>query len=237
MPRLAATAATLPFTDPVSFTANGAGQNGGGQPTLRFAVPFVLTNPVRVTADGAQALRLAVPVTPFHELNLSLQVYSMVGATTVSVAVETAMQNEDEGGWQTIDTFSGVVTSPTTTVKVFRGLLRYVRYRVSLNGASEITFAVQGVAYGSQSARTSGKQCAGNCGGGSPGDSGGTSARFRFMDWICDQFSREADECWARYRATCRYDQNSDYCIAFAKQCHDARDGEHRCNELAEMWG
>lgn len=175
MQRRAAITTTVPFTDPAAFIANGVGAGLRRETTPKGAVPFVLSGPVRVSADGAQELRLAAPVTAFFALNLSLQVFVVEFPTTITIFVETGMQNESDDGWQTVDSFSTVVTSPTTTTKLFRGLLRYVRYRVSLNGSTAITFAIQGVAYGAVAGAKSPTVCAGGCGsGGGTNVSGGS---------------------------------------------------------------
>lgn len=231
------------LTDPARFTANMA---AAPLPRfLRFAVPFTLTRTVRVTADGAQQLRLAAPVTDFHALTLSLHVYAIEFPTSVTVTVETGMQNESEDGWQTVDTFSTVVASPTTTSKVFVGLLRYVRYRVTLNGTSAITFSIQGVAQGSRSVRQAvpgvDKQCDCNCAAvrgptqTSPVGSNGAGTAGRSIGVVDRALSCaliEAAGCQQYYdcldRATTGADINA--CIdAYLQACINAKGEARRC--------
>ncbi len=109
--------------------------------------PISLTSaPVRVTAAGAQGLRVAREVLDSQELKLVLRLLGMEGSGRVGITIETGTQIETENGWVQVGAFSNVDTVGATTQLTVTGLLRYVRYNVTLLQPTSATFAIDGMA-------------------------------------------------------------------------------------------
>jgi ABC-type oligopeptide transport system ATPase subunit len=102
--------------------------------------------PRRVTSSGPNELRNALDVSEFDQLDLLLSVLAFESGTAdVTIAVETAMQNQSEDAWVTLDTFSAVTAAPSHEVISFTGLMRYVRFRVVSIDTAPATFTLAGM--------------------------------------------------------------------------------------------
>jgi hypothetical protein len=108
---------------------------------------YITDKPIKVSGAATQDLRLAPDVLGYDELDLMLHVQRMEGGGTLTVTVETAMQNESEDdGWVTVDSFTNVTTANNAEVKNFTEFLRYVRWTLSLSGSTPVaTFTIQGM--------------------------------------------------------------------------------------------
>lgn len=107
--------------------------------------------PTRVTATTTQAAKDALDVLAYSAAELYLLVYEVSGASpVVIVTIETSMQNVSENSalWKTIATFTGITASNTIdTQSITSGILRYIRYKITLNGAiTGATFELSGIA-------------------------------------------------------------------------------------------
>jgi len=108
--------------------------------------PIELTEyPVKVTAVGAQELRLALDTTGADELDLELRALRLVG-TSLTVDVETNMQNETDNGWISLALSASISSAPFATVRSVKRFLRFVRWRVTAFNATEAFFMIHGVA-------------------------------------------------------------------------------------------
>jgi hypothetical protein len=111
-------------------------------------VPVVLTSiPIRVTATGAQELRLAQDMLLFDQLDLELQVLSLEGASpSITVGLQTGMQIESTEGWVTLGTaFTAVSSAPSSQKRNFPELLRFVRWNVTALSGTAATFYICGL--------------------------------------------------------------------------------------------
>jgi hypothetical protein len=105
--------------------------------------------PIRVTATGAQELRLALDVLAFDMLDLELRVLDIEGTTpSITIIVQTGMQRATEEGWVTASTFVAVTSAPASQIRTVQNMLRYVRWNVSAltgTGGPAATFLIYGV--------------------------------------------------------------------------------------------
>ena len=67
------------------------------------------------------------------------------GTANVTIAVETAMQNESDDAWVTLDTFTAVTSAPSHELITFTSLMRYVRFRVASISTAPATFTLAGM--------------------------------------------------------------------------------------------
>ncbi len=106
--------------------------------------------PVRVTAVGAQELRLALDVLRYDVLDLELRVLRLEGTSSPDVTIElqTGMSINDPLSWVSDGAFTLVSTSDSAEVKRFENMLRYVRWNVSaLRGTNPAAvFQIRGIA-------------------------------------------------------------------------------------------
>ena len=112
------------------------------------SIIHVTDKPIKVSADDTQELRLAVDVLEFDELDLMLHVQRLEasGAVTLSVTLETSMQNESDDGWVTAASYTAVTSPNTAEVKNVTQFLRYLRWTLTLSGTSpNATFTIQGM--------------------------------------------------------------------------------------------
>jgi hypothetical protein len=119
-----------------------------GTPVPRPERPdLILTEfPVNVASTGAQPLELARDVLDLDELTLELQVLNLTGGTPdITVEVQTGMQIESTTGWVTVGSFTRFSAAPAAEVRVFTGLLRFVRWNVSTLAGTSGTFFLSGV--------------------------------------------------------------------------------------------
>lgn len=112
--------------------------------------PVMITEvPIRVSATGAQDLRLAVDVLDVDDLDLELQVLRLEGGTpSVTIELQTGMQTESSEGWVTVSAFTAVSTAPGSQKRNFTNLLRYVRWNVTAlsgSGGPAATFLIHGM--------------------------------------------------------------------------------------------
>jgi hypothetical protein len=109
---------------------------------------YLTDKPVRVTAAQKQDLRLALDVLDFDELDLMLHVQRLDGTSpSLSLSLETSMQNESEDGWLTAVTYTSVTSANTAEVKNITQFLRYLRWTATLGGSGSpaVTFTIQGM--------------------------------------------------------------------------------------------
>jgi len=98
---------------------------------------------VRVTAAGAQELRLAREVLAFDQLDVVVRVLSLEGGgASIDLALQTGMQLESAQGWVTLGAFNRITSSPSGQSHHFTGLLRYVRYEVTALAGTAATFTL-----------------------------------------------------------------------------------------------
>lgn len=114
---------------------------------------ILVTTPVRITATGAQELRLALDVSAYDVLDLELRVLRLEGTSpSVTVEIQTGMQRESSEGWVTLGTaFPAVATAPKSEVRNLTNLLRYIRWNVTVlsgSGSPAATFMIDGVGRG-----------------------------------------------------------------------------------------
>jgi hypothetical protein len=109
-------------------------------------IVMLTQKPVRVTSAIPQDLRLAVDVSAYDELDLLLHVVGFA-ATSLVVAIETAMQNESQDAWRPVVAYSSVSSSNVAELKNVKNFLRYLRYNVTtLSGSTpNATFTLQGM--------------------------------------------------------------------------------------------
>ncbi len=112
--------------------------------------PVMITEvPIRVTATGAQDLRLAVDVLDVDELDLELQVLRLEGSgPSVTIEIQTGMQIESSEGWVSVAAFTSVSTAPGSQKRNFPNLLRFVRWNVTAisgSGGPGATFLIHGM--------------------------------------------------------------------------------------------
>jgi hypothetical protein len=105
--------------------------------------------PIRVTATGAQELRLALDLLDLDELDLELQVLRLEGTTpSVTIELQTGMQIESTEGWVSVAAFNAVSTAPNAQKRNFVNLLRFVRWNVTTlsgSGGPAATFLIHGL--------------------------------------------------------------------------------------------
>ena len=93
--------------------------------------------PIRVTATGAQELRLAQDVQDLDEFDLELRVLRLEGTgPSVVVEVQTGMQTESSEGWVSVASFTSVASAPSTVKRNFVNLLRFIRWNVVTLGGT-----------------------------------------------------------------------------------------------------
>jgi hypothetical protein len=102
--------------------------------------------PIRVKGTEAQELRLARDVIAFDLLVLELRILTLDGpaGSEIEVALETGMQRESDLGWVALGSFTSVTAAPSAEVKTFEGLLRYVRWTVTVITGDSATFFLCG---------------------------------------------------------------------------------------------
>ncbi len=108
-----------------------------------MATVIMLTRePVRLTATGAQDLRLAPEVGDFHELDVSYRL--LEGASGASLKLETGMSTDSTDGWVDLGSAFTGTAAPYATKQTITNPLRYVRWNVTtLGGGSAVTFFIQ----------------------------------------------------------------------------------------------
>jgi hypothetical protein len=128
-------------------------------------------HPITITLPGkgsvAQPLWTVVDVSAFDILDLELGMLFVSPKVTANVVIETSMQNQSEspgsghgdGDWQVAGQFSQpIVGSPSAPPTpqwqrlniasgvAGNGLLKFVRWHVSLSAAGTVTFFIRGIA-------------------------------------------------------------------------------------------
>lgn len=96
--------------------------------------------PVRVTANVAQDLRLALEVGDFHELDVSYRLIE--GNSSVSVKLETGMQTDSTDGWVDLGSAFTGTGAPYATKQTITNPLRFIRWNCTNFGANA-TFFIQ----------------------------------------------------------------------------------------------
>ncbi len=100
----------------------------------------ITRGPVRATGPIKQSLSLAVDVSNFDELDLSLVVFD---GTSVTSKIITSMDADDDVvGWVSAESFATTSATGTSRINVV-GILRYIRWEITSSGAS--TFLISGV--------------------------------------------------------------------------------------------
>ncbi len=105
--------------------------------------------PQRVSATGAQALTQAIDVSGYRVLDLILSVYAQTGTSpTLDVGVYTSMQIDNEDAWGLLGTFTQVTSANQHQLKSLTGVLKYIRYYVTVGGSASptVTFEIRGYA-------------------------------------------------------------------------------------------
>ena len=109
----------------------------------------VASDPVRVSAVGAQDLRLALDVLDYDVLDLELRILRLEGTMSpdVTIEIQTGMQTQSAIGWVTLDTFNRATASDTSELRHFGNALRYIRWNVTaITGTNPAaTFQIRGI--------------------------------------------------------------------------------------------
>ncbi len=115
-----------------------------------MADEFTLTpQPVRLTAATSQQLKDALDVSAYDRADVLLWVAAIEGTAspTATVRILTGMQVESENGWVVAGTFTAVTASNTALALAITGLLKYMRWELSVLGGTgpSVTFVVSGM--------------------------------------------------------------------------------------------
>ncbi len=109
----------------------------------------VASDPVRVSAVGAQDLRLALDVLDYDVLDLELRILRLEGTMSpdVTIEIQTGMQTQSAIGWVTLDTFNRASARDTSELRHFGNPLRYIRWNVTaITGTNPAaTFQIRGI--------------------------------------------------------------------------------------------
>ncbi|MCA9627739.1 MAG: hypothetical protein KC766_08740 [Myxococcales bacterium] len=97
-----------------------------------------------VSAEGPASLEQTLEVTGYTDVDLVLVVLDITSAASVTVSMETSMQQGI--GWVSLGAFTAVTTSNGAEKKRFTGVLRYLRWNVtSLTESAKVTFLLEGM--------------------------------------------------------------------------------------------
>ena len=107
--------------------------------------------PCAVTLVGAeshkQALSQALEVLDYDEGEFLAGVVGLTGTSpSATVEIITGMQTESEDGWQQAAVFTAMNSPNMWEKKTVKGLLKYIRWKVTVGGTSPTaTFVLSGV--------------------------------------------------------------------------------------------
>jgi hypothetical protein len=99
---------------------------------------------IYVDSSTVQPLRESTDVREYDELDVLLQVVAVTGSGNVVVEIITGMQVDTEDGWLTAGTFTAMTATGAQKIHV-TGLLRYVRWKATLTGFSNVSLVVSGM--------------------------------------------------------------------------------------------
>ncbi len=111
---------------------------------------ITLASNLAITSSNAlQSPQDAVDVSAYDQLDLQLALL-YIDTGSIDFVIETSMQNKsDDGSWVNVGSKSGVNSVPKWESLSIPGtslLFRYVRYRITLNTASNAIISITGMA-------------------------------------------------------------------------------------------
>jgi len=103
--------------------------------------------PIRVSATTTQERYLAVDVGAYDLIDFSLYCPAVEGSPNVTVKLITGMQIQtDTEGWNDLVSFTAITATTQEIKSVSSGLLRYIRWKATLNsGSGAVTFWIRGM--------------------------------------------------------------------------------------------
>jgi hypothetical protein len=99
---------------------------------------------IYVDASTSQPLREAEDVGAYDALDVLLQVAAVTGSGNVVVEIITGMTTDDEASWLTAGTFTAMTGTGVQKIHV-TGLLRYMRWKVTLSGFTNVSLVIRGM--------------------------------------------------------------------------------------------
>lgn len=99
---------------------------------------------VTVSAEGPASLKQTLDVTGYNDVDLVLLVLKLTASASVTVSMETSMQQSV--GWVSLGSFTAVTATDTPEKVRFTGVLRYLRWNVTnLTASASATFLLEGM--------------------------------------------------------------------------------------------